>query len=82
MLRAHRPTRLGSRCPQPCVLGARRGSSPFSKPNYKGERFFLATLTARLAAPIIIQTGEPVAALGGFSGADPIVSQDVLAKMV
>jgi 4-amino-4-deoxy-L-arabinose transferase-like glycosyltransferase len=54
----------------------------FLKANYRGERFFLATLTARLAAPIIIQTGEPVAALGGFSGADPIVSQDVLAKMV
>jgi 4-amino-4-deoxy-L-arabinose transferase-like glycosyltransferase len=54
----------------------------FLKANYQGERFFLATLTARLAAPIIIQTGEPVAALGGFSGADPIVSQDVLAKMV
>jgi 4-amino-4-deoxy-L-arabinose transferase-like glycosyltransferase len=54
----------------------------FLQANYQGERFFLATMTARLAAPIIIQTGEPVAALGGFSGADPIVSQDVLAKMV
>jgi hypothetical protein len=64
------------------VLGARKKLIAFLKANYQGERFFLATLTARLAAPIIIQTGEPVAALSGFSGVDPIVSQDVLAKMV
>jgi 4-amino-4-deoxy-L-arabinose transferase-like glycosyltransferase len=67
----------------PGVRGSREEKLiAFLKANYQGERFFLATLTARLAAPIIVQTGEPVAALGGFSGADPIVSQDVLAKMV
>jgi 4-amino-4-deoxy-L-arabinose transferase-like glycosyltransferase len=54
----------------------------FLSANRKDERYLLATLSARQAAPIIIQTGEPVAALGGFSGADPIVTPDILAGMV
>ena len=35
-----------------------------------------------LAAPIIIQTGEPVMARGGFHGLDPILTPDKLARMV
>jgi 4-amino-4-deoxy-L-arabinose transferase-like glycosyltransferase len=42
----------------------------------------LATVNARLAAPIIIATGAPVMALGGFSGGDPILDVDALARMV
>jgi 4-amino-4-deoxy-L-arabinose transferase-like glycosyltransferase len=54
----------------------------FLKANHADERFLMATLSARQAAPVIIQTGQPVAALGGFSGADPIVSPDRLDGMV
>lgn len=46
------------------------------------SRFLVATPTAVLAAPIIVRTGLPVLAAGGFSGADPILTTEVLASMV
>ncbi len=54
----------------------------FLKANHQGERFLLATSTTRLAAPIIIGTGEAVMARGGFHGLDPILSTEKLAWMV
>jgi len=47
-----------------------------------GERYLLAVPNARLAAPIILRTGEPVMALGGFSGSDPILAPAALAQLV
>ena len=44
-------------------------------------RFLAAVPTALLAAPIIIQTGLPVLAAGGFSGNDPILTPEALAAM-
>ena len=41
----------------------------------------LATPSARLAAPIIIRTGQPVMAMGGFSGRDPILTVEALADL-
>jgi 4-amino-4-deoxy-L-arabinose transferase-like glycosyltransferase len=46
------------------------------------EAFLLATLNAREAAPIILATGQPVMALGGFTGSDRILSADQLAGLV
>jgi 4-amino-4-deoxy-L-arabinose transferase-like glycosyltransferase len=54
----------------------------FLKSNHQGERFFLATLSSRLAAPIIVRTGWPVMAMGGFMGTDPILTPEKLAQMV
>ncbi|MEW6349754.1 MAG: glycosyltransferase family 39 protein [Thermodesulfobacteriota bacterium] len=54
----------------------------FLHANRKGERFLLATQSTRLAAPIIIGTGEPVMGMGGFHGLDPILSPEKLARMV
>lgn len=54
----------------------------FLKANRRGERYLLATSTTRLAAPIIISTGEAVMARGGFHGLDPILSTKKLAWMV
>jgi hypothetical protein len=71
--------------------GARsRGSGPmdtgkligFLKANRQGERYLLATSSTRLAAPIIIETGEAVMAMGGFHGLDPILTPETLARMV
>jgi MYXO-CTERM domain-containing protein len=45
------------------------------------SRFLVAAPTAVLAAPIIVRTGLPVLAVGGFSGADPILTTDALAEM-
>ena len=45
-------------------------------------RFLLATPNALLAAPVIIATGQPVMAFGGFFGDDPVISVDAFAKAV
>jgi 4-amino-4-deoxy-L-arabinose transferase-like glycosyltransferase len=45
------------------------------------EQFLLAAVNARLAAPIIIATGDPVMALGGFAGRDPILGVDDFARL-
>jgi 4-amino-4-deoxy-L-arabinose transferase-like glycosyltransferase len=44
--------------------------------------YLVVATNARQAAPIIIATGEPVMALGGFSGRDPILSVDEFARLV
>jgi 4-amino-4-deoxy-L-arabinose transferase-like glycosyltransferase len=49
--------------------------------NRHGERYLLATSTTMLAAPIIIQTGQPVMARGGFHGLDPILTPEKLAGL-
>jgi 4-amino-4-deoxy-L-arabinose transferase-like glycosyltransferase len=54
----------------------------FLKTHNQGERFLLATSSARLAAPIIVRTGDPVLAMGGFHGLDPILTPETLAQMV
>jgi len=53
----------------------------FLRANHRGERYLLATLNARLAAPVIIETGQPVMAIGGFMGVDPILTPESLAAM-
>lgn len=54
----------------------------FLTANRQGERYLLATSTTMLAAPIIIRTGEPVMARGGFHGLDPILTPEMLARRV
>ncbi len=54
----------------------------FLQRNRQGERFLLATSSARLAAPIIIETGEPVMARGGFHGLDPILTPEQFSHLV
>jgi 4-amino-4-deoxy-L-arabinose transferase-like glycosyltransferase len=48
----------------------------------RNEQFLMAAVNARLAAPIIIATGNPVMALGGFAGRDPILGVDDFARLV
>jgi 4-amino-4-deoxy-L-arabinose transferase-like glycosyltransferase len=45
-------------------------------------RFLLAAPNALLAAPVIIGTGQPVMAFGGFFGNDPVMGVDGFAKAV
>jgi len=54
----------------------------FLRANHRTESFLLATLNARLAAPIIIETGQAVMAIGGFMGADPILTPERFAALV
>jgi 4-amino-4-deoxy-L-arabinose transferase-like glycosyltransferase len=53
----------------------------FLRANHHGERYLLATLNSRLAAPVIIETGLPVMAIGGFMGADPILTPEQFAAL-
>jgi 4-amino-4-deoxy-L-arabinose transferase-like glycosyltransferase len=46
------------------------------------EEFILATDVASMAAPIILSTGRPVMATGGFTGGDPILTLDEFADYI
>ncbi len=50
--------------------------------NQGSSRYLLATQNAMSAAPIIIATGKPVMAMGGFIGSDPILKQQQLENLV
>ena len=54
----------------------------FLQHDRQNERYVLAVPDIHLAAPIIIETGEPVMAYGGFTGHDPILTSDQFAEMV
>lgn len=70
-----------------------RGGSPFEasadqqlitylEQHRQGETFLFATTSSMSASPYILATGQPVAALGGFSGSDPILTTEQLADMI
>lgn len=66
-----------------------RGQMPLENPvvsylvaNRGGAEFLAATVNANTAAPIILATGEPVMAVGGFSGSDRILLTDQFAHLV
>jgi 4-amino-4-deoxy-L-arabinose transferase-like glycosyltransferase len=54
----------------------------FLRANRGGAQFLVATLNAQTASPIILATGEPVMALGGFGGNDQILTPEQLAQAV
>jgi 4-amino-4-deoxy-L-arabinose transferase-like glycosyltransferase len=53
----------------------------FLREQRRGERFLVATPDARRAAPLIIASGEAVMAIGGYMGADSILTPEALALM-
>ena len=50
--------------------------------NQGHTRYLVATLNVATAAPIILATGKPVMALGGFTGTDPILTVQQLQALV
>ena len=50
--------------------------------NYGGETYLVAVSNASTAAPIMLETGKAVMAVGGFEGKDPTLTVDKLAAMV
>ena len=54
----------------------------FLQKNRGTARYLLAAPNALLAAPVIIATGQPVMAFGGFFGNDPVMSVDAFARAV
>ncbi|HET9110439.1 MAG TPA: glycosyltransferase family 39 protein, partial [Ktedonobacterales bacterium] len=50
---------------------------------HRGEdRFIVGALNAYVTAPIIVATGQPVLDMGGFTGSDPILTDQLLARLV
>ena len=58
------------------------GLADFLRANQGGRQFLAATANARQAAPLIIATGAPVLALGGFRGSIPVVTLSALQELV
>lgn len=54
----------------------------YLKSHQEHTTFLVATLNAIQAAPIILKTDQPVMALGGFMGGDPILTPEALAQKV
>jgi hypothetical protein len=54
----------------------------FLRANRSAERFLLGMPSAPLAASIIVRTGEPVMAMGGFHGEDPILTPERLERLI
>lgn len=54
----------------------------FLKSNKTNEKYLLVVSSSQSADSIIMQTGEPVMALGGFSGSDDILTLDEFKEMV
>ena len=50
--------------------------------NRGGARFLMATSNSMLAAPLIIDTGEPVMTLGGYYGSVPILTPTELVHLI
>lgn len=47
-----------------------------------GARYLLATRTATAAAPLILQSGAPVLAFGGYTGEVPILTPQAMAALI
>ncbi|MGZ4161094.1 MAG: mannosyltransferase YkcB-related protein, partial [Neobacillus sp.] len=54
----------------------------YLKSNYREGTYLVATLNATSAAPIILDTGLPVMAMGGFMGNDPALTVEKLQKLI
>jgi len=50
--------------------------------NQDGYTYLVATTSSMNASPLIIKTGEPVMAMGGFSGSDKVLTNQQLAELV
>lgn len=65
--------------------GRNRGDAQLEKyllTHQGNTKFILATQNSMTASPLILDTSKPVMALGGFAGADPILTQQQLASLV
>jgi 4-amino-4-deoxy-L-arabinose transferase-like glycosyltransferase len=54
----------------------------FLRANRREERILVAAAGSMEVAPIIIHTGEPAVALGGFMGADKVVTEEQFGALV
>jgi 4-amino-4-deoxy-L-arabinose transferase-like glycosyltransferase len=81
-----RDNRGGGRGMMPQMMdeagGERAGLISFLRANRHEERFLVVGSNSMSVSSIIISTGLPAVSLGGFGGADPIITKDEFARMV
>ncbi len=63
-------------------LSAYESLAEYLVENAGNEAFIVAAQNANLVAPLILLTGQPAMAIGGFSGSDPILTADDFAAYV
>ncbi len=75
----------GGRFGPPAGAGVSPSADPlvaYLSANRGDTEFILATVSSQQGSSIILATGEPVMALGGFSGGDPILTAQELEQAV
>jgi 4-amino-4-deoxy-L-arabinose transferase-like glycosyltransferase len=63
-------------------LSKYEAAAEFLQAQFEDETFLAATENAVVASPLQLLTKQPVMALGGFTGADPILTVDELSQRV
>ena len=76
------PPQIDPAAIQQRVAATRAKLNAFLQAQRSGERYLLATQNALVAAPVILATGAPVLAIGGYAGIDPILTPDALQRLV
>jgi len=71
----------GGRGAQNTLAGSRR-LLDFLVTHRQGARYLVASQNSQAVSPLIIASGEPAIAIGGFMGGDPIVTADQLAEKI
>jgi len=71
-----------SREPSDSDLAGVESLANFLVAQHRSERFLMAVADLHLAAPIIIATGKPVMAYGGYTGEVPTVTKEQFVNMV
>jgi 4-amino-4-deoxy-L-arabinose transferase-like glycosyltransferase len=62
--------------------GVNKALEQYLLPNQGNAKYLIAVSGAGEAEQLILDTGKPVMAMGGFSGSDPILTADAFAKLV
>ena len=75
-------TGTGGLAPPPMDLTEVLPLVNYLRAHSRAERYLLATSNLIVAASIVVETGEPVMATGGFLGTDPILTPARLAQMI
>ena len=73
------------RPPMPPMIASPQSTAKlleFVRANRQGEKFLLAANSSMEVSSLIIESGEPAISLGGFMGADPVLTKDQFEELV
>ena len=73
------------RQPMPPMMGSPQSTAKlleFVRANRQGEKYLLAASSSMEVSSLIIESGETAISLGGFMGADPVVTKEQFEELV